>query len=47
LTAAANDVVDGAVRTRIRALFDDAAARSGFVAASSGRTWTWIDPLAL
>lgn len=37
LTAAANAGVDGAVRTRIRALFDDPAARSGFVASVIGK----------
>jgi len=37
LTAAANADVDGAVRTRIRALFDDPAARSGFVASVIGK----------
>ncbi|MBY0495114.1 MAG: hypothetical protein K2Y23_12960 [Cyanobacteria bacterium] len=37
LTAAANAGVDGAVRTRIRALFDDPAARSGFVARVIGK----------
>ena len=34
---AANAGVDGAVRTRIRALFDDSAARSGFVASVIGK----------
>lgn len=33
----ANAGVDGAVRTRIRALFDDPAARSGFVAGVIGK----------
>ena len=37
LTAAASAGVDGAVRTRIRALFDDPAARSGFVASVIGK----------
>lgn len=37
LTAAANAGVDGAVRTRIRALFDDPATRSGFVASVIGK----------
>jgi len=37
LTAAANAGVDGAVRTRIRALFDDPAAHSGFVASVIGK----------
>ena len=37
LTAAANAGVDGAVRTRIRALFEDPAARSGFVASVIGK----------
>lgn len=37
LTAAANAGVDGTVRTRIRALFDDPAARSGFVASVIGK----------
>lgn len=37
LTAAANAGVDGAVRTRIRALFDDPATRSGFVASVMGK----------
>jgi hypothetical protein len=32
LTAAANAGVDGVVRTRIRALFDDPTTRGGFVA---------------
>jgi hypothetical protein len=37
LTAAANAGVDGAVRTRIRALFDDPATRSEFVASVIGK----------
>jgi hypothetical protein len=37
LTAAANAGVDGAVRTRIRALFDDPATRSEFVANVIGK----------
>jgi len=37
LTAAANAGVDGAVRTRIRALFDDPATRNGFVASVIGK----------
>lgn len=37
LTAAANAGVEGAVRTRIRALFDDPATRSGFVASVIGK----------
>jgi hypothetical protein len=37
LTAAANAGVDGAVRTRIRGLFEDPAARSGFVASVIGK----------
>jgi hypothetical protein len=37
LTAAANAGVDGAVRTRIRALFDDLSTRSGFVASVIGK----------
>jgi hypothetical protein len=37
LTAAANAGVWDAVRTRIRALFDDPAARSGFVARVIGK----------
>ena len=37
LTAAANAGVWDAVRTRIRALFDDPAARSGFVASVIGK----------
>ena len=37
LTAAANAGVDGAVRIRIRALFDDPGARSGFVASVIGK----------
>jgi hypothetical protein len=37
LTAAANAGVDGEVRIRIRALFDDPAARSGFVASVIGK----------
>lgn len=37
LSAAANAGVVGAVRTRIRALFDDPAARSGFVASVIGK----------
>jgi hypothetical protein len=37
LTAAAHAGVDGAVRTRIRALFGDPAARSGFVANVIGK----------
>jgi|SRR5579872_75777 len=37
LTAAANAGVDDAVRIRIRALFDDPAARSGFVASVIGK----------
>jgi hypothetical protein len=41
LTAAANAGVDGAVRTRIRALFDDPATRSGFVASVIGKEVGW------
>ena len=37
LTAAANAGVEGAVRTRIRALFDDPSTRSGFVAGVIGK----------
>jgi hypothetical protein len=37
LTAAANAGVDEAVRTRIRALFDDPATRGGFVARVIGK----------
>jgi hypothetical protein len=37
LTAAARAGVDGAVRTRIRTLFDDPATRSGFVASVIGK----------
>jgi hypothetical protein len=37
LTAAANAGVDGTVRTRIRALFDDPATPSGFVASVIGK----------
>jgi hypothetical protein len=37
LTAAAHAGVDGAVRTRIRALFGDPVARSGFVASVIGK----------
>lgn len=37
LTAAANAGADGTVRTRIRALFGDPAARSGFVASVIGK----------
>ena len=37
LTAAAHAGVDAAVRTRIHALFDDPAARSGFVASVIGK----------
>jgi hypothetical protein len=37
LTAAAHAGVDGTVRTRIRALFGDPAARSGFVASVIGK----------
>lgn len=37
LTAAANAGVEGAVRNRIRALFDSPAARSGFVASVIGK----------
>jgi hypothetical protein len=37
LRAAANAGVDGAVRTRIRALFDDPPARGGFVASVIGK----------
>jgi hypothetical protein len=36
-TAAANAGADAAVRTRIRALFDDPATRSGFVASVVGK----------
>jgi hypothetical protein len=37
LTATANAGVDGTVRTRIRAFFDDPTARSGFVASVIGK----------
>jgi hypothetical protein len=37
LTAAAHAGVDRAVRTRIRALFGDPVARSGFVASVIGK----------